>query len=34
MPHDQLDNLVKVGKLKVESPSDQEVADRLHDEKH
>jgi hypothetical protein len=25
MPHDQLDNLVKVGKLKAESPSDQEV---------
>ena len=38
MPHDQLDNLVKVGKLKAESPSDQEVAGlissglaRLHD---
>ncbi len=26
MPYDQLDNLVKVGKLKAESPSDQEVA--------
>jgi len=26
MPHDQLDNLVKVGKLKAESSSDQEVA--------
>ena len=38
MPHDQLDNLVKVGKLKAESPSDQEIAGlirsglaRLHD---
>lgn len=26
MPHEQLDNLVKVGKLKAEPPSDQEVA--------
>lgn len=26
MPHEQLDNLVKVGKLKAELPSDQEVA--------
>ena len=25
MPHDQLDNLVKIGKLKAEPPSDQEV---------
>jgi len=26
MPHDPLDNLVKVGQLKLEPPSDQEVA--------
>ncbi len=26
MPHDQLDNLVEVGQLKLEPPSDQEVA--------
>ena len=26
MPHDQMDNLVKIGQLKAESPSDQEVA--------
>jgi len=38
MPHDQLDNLVKVGQLKAEPASDQEVAGminsglaRLHD---
>ncbi len=26
MPHDQLDNLVKVGQLKTEVPTDQEIA--------
>jgi len=26
MPHEQLDNLVKIGKLKAEAPSAQEVA--------
>ena len=38
MPHEQLDNLVKIGKLKAEPPSEQEVAGlissglaRLHD---
>jgi hypothetical protein len=40
MPHEQLDNLVKIGKLKAEAPSAQEVAGligsglaRLHDAK-